>query len=85
MNNIMLRRMHHQPQPFHVINRRLVCMWLELGDMASFRLCRATIDAKRTTHMFRLEKQWASRISTLLHVTVDGDDQLPPHVCNMCT
>ncbi len=23
--------------------------------------------------------------TVLLHVTVDEDDQLPPHVCNMCT
>ncbi len=53
--------------------------------MASCRLCRATIDAKRTTHMFSVKGKWASRISTLLHVTVDEDDQLPPHVCNMCT
>ncbi len=55
--------------------------------MASCRLCKAT-DPKRTTHMFSvkgLRNKWASRIPTLLHVTVDEDDQLPPHVCNMCT
>ena len=32
-----------------------------------------------------LRNKWASRISTLLHVAVDENDGLPPHVCNMCT
>lgn len=52
------------------------------------RLCRANVDAKRTAHMFTvkgLRNKWASRISTLLHVAVDENDRLSPHVCNMCT
>ena len=50
------------------------------------RLCRATTNPKRTVHLFTtkgLKNRWASRISTLLEITVDEDDRLPPYVCSM--
>ena len=51
------------------------------------RLCWESVPDHKVTYIFTkksLEKQWPSRISSLLDIPVDSSDQLPPHVCFKC-
>ena len=50
------------------------------------RLCKVILD-KNAIHLFTAKgksNKWASRISTLLDVSVDEDDKISPLVCSMC-
>lgn len=52
------------------------------------RLCREVVSCRNTIHLFSakgLSNKWASRISSLLEVSVDEDERISPQVCSMCT
>ena len=59
-----------------------------MASTGQCRLCKAIlVDTKNTIHLFTAKgksNKWASRISTLLAVSVNEDDKISPHVCSMC-
>ena len=52
------------------------------------RLCQAAVPGNRATSLFSpggLQRQWASRITELLGVSVRQDDSRSQHMCRKCT
>lgn len=57
-----------------------------MASTTECRLCRL-VDTN-STHLFTAKgksNKWASRISTLLAVSVNEDDKISPYMCSMCT
>ena len=51
-------------------------------DMRVCRLCNDIVPAKRSVYLFNMKKQWVTRISKLLGVSVDED--ISPYMCEIC-